>query len=106
MRKLSLLAAVFFIFVSASVYAAVITLKSGEKLNGFIVDEQPDRLVVRVSGADVDVLNDDIVSVEFIDPAKRQEYTFTDMKKRVRRVAKPDTTEKPKTVEPVPTTVK
>lgn len=40
------------------------------------------------------------------DPVKRQEYTFTDMKKRVRRVAKPDITEKPKTVEPVPTTVK
>ena len=40
------------------------------------------------------------------DPAKKQEYTFTDMKKRVRRVAKPDITEKPKTLEPVPTTVK
>jgi hypothetical protein len=75
MRKLSWIC-VFGLFLSllcATGHAAVVTLKSGEKLNGFVVDERADRLVLRVGGSDVDVMNDDIVSIEFGEPAAQKE---------------------------------
>jgi hypothetical protein len=59
--------------VCAAADAALVTLKSGERLNGFIVDERDDRLVMRINGVDVDVMNADITTVEFSDPRVQQE---------------------------------
>jgi len=75
MRKLSFLSVcvVACCLLCATGNAAIITLKSGERLNGFVVNELPDRLVLRINGADVDVMNDDIVAIEFGEPAKQQD---------------------------------
>ena len=75
MRKLSSLCAwtLLACVLCADVQAAVITLKSGERLAGFVVDERADRLVMRINGADIDVMNEDIVSIEFGETAKQQD---------------------------------